>query len=94
MAHGDGQSGIADDGTDSAAPSQSRPEAPTQAPTQAQGTLVIRTWWEPDHVHGFRARVTSTPPVEAGPTIVTTADPEEVLAVVRRWLIARPGAVN
>lgn len=90
MAHGDGQSGIADDGTDSAAPSQPCPEAPTQA----QGTLVIRTWWEPDHVHGFRARVTSTPAVEAGPTIVTTADPEEVLAVVRRWLIARPGAVN
>jgi len=90
MAHGDGQSGIADDGTDSAAPSQSRPEAPTLA----QGTLVIRTWWEPDHVHGFRARVTSTPPVGAEPTIVTTADPEEVLAVVRRWLIARPGAVN
>ena len=86
MAHGDGQPGIADDGTDSAAPSQSRPEAP------AQGTLVIRTWWEPDHVHGFRARVTSTPPVKAGPATVTSADPEEILAVVRRWLLARPGA--
>lgn len=84
MAHGDGQSGIADDGTDSAAPSQSRIEA--------LGTLVIRTWWEPDHAHGFRARVTSTPLAEAGPTTVTTADPEEALAVVRRWLLARPGA--
>ncbi len=88
MAHGDGPSGIAGDGTDSAAPS----EFHAQAHTQAQGTLVIRTWWEPDHVHGFRARVTSTPLGEAGPTTVTAADPEEVLAVVRRWLLARPGA--
>jgi len=84
MAHGDGQSGIADDGTDASAPFPSRPEA--------HGTLVIRTWWEPDHVHGFRARVTSTPFAEAGPATVTSADPEEVLDVVRRWLLARPGA--
>jgi hypothetical protein len=87
MAHGDGPPGIAGDGTDSAAPS----EFHTEARTQDQGTLVIRTWWEPDHVHGFRARVTSQVP-EAGSATITTADPEEVLAVVRRWLLARPGA--
>ena len=81
MAHGDGQPGSAGDGNDSGAPSQTH------------GTLVIRTWWEPDHVHGFRARVTSQLP-EAGQTTVTTADPEEVLAVVRRWLLARPGTEN
>ncbi|HEY9356637.1 MAG TPA: hypothetical protein VIQ52_10070 [Arthrobacter sp.] len=81
MAHGDGRQGSAGDGTDSGAPSQ------------AQGTLVIRTWWEPDHVQGFRARVTSQLP-ESGQTTVTTADPEEVLAVVRRWLLARPGTAN
>lgn len=81
MAHEDGPSGVAGDGTDSAAPSHT------------QGTLVIRTWWEPDHVHGFRARVTSQLP-EAGQATVTTADPEEVLAVVRRWLLAWPGTDN
>ena len=81
MAHGDGQPGSAGDGTDSGAPSQT------------QGTLVIRTWWEPDHVHGFRARVTSQLP-ESGQTTVTTADPEEVLAVVRHWLLTRPGTGN
>lgn len=84
MAHEDGQSGIADDGTDSTMPSQS--------PSGAQGTLVIRTWWEPDHVHGFRARITFTPVPDAGPTTVTATDPEEVLAVVRKWLLTLPGA--
>ncbi|MCU1519557.1 MAG: hypothetical protein JWQ75_4278 [Pseudarthrobacter sp.] len=77
----DGQSGSAGGpGTDSAAPSL--------------GTLVIRTWWEPDHAQGFRARVTSTRLPETGSTTVTTADPEEVLAAVRQWLLARPGAAG
>ncbi|WP_066285007.1 hypothetical protein [Arthrobacter sp. B6] len=86
MAHGDGPSGSAGDGTDSAAPSQ--------VEAQHQGIMVIRTWWEPEHAHGFRARVTSIQPAEAGPTTVTTADPDEVLAVVRRWLLARPGTAG
>ena len=85
MAHGDGQSGSADDGTDSVQP---------QSLTGAQGTLVIRTWWEPHHVHGFRARITSTQVPDAGPTAVTATDPEEVLAVVRQWLLTRPGATG
>ncbi|HJW00942.1 MAG TPA: hypothetical protein VJ617_17760 [Arthrobacter sp.] len=87
MAHEDGQPGIAGDGTDSAVPS-------SDSAAQAQGTLVIRTWWEPDHGHGFRARVTATQAPDAGPREVTTADPEEVLAVVRRWLLARQGAAG
>jgi hypothetical protein len=78
MAHEDGLSGVAGDGTDSAALSL--------------GTLVIRTWVEPEHGHGFRARVTATQVPDAGPMTVTTADPEEVLAVVRQWLLTRPGA--
>jgi hypothetical protein len=78
MAHEDGPSGVAGDGTDSA--------------TLSLGTLVIRTWLEPEHEHGFRARVTVTRVPDAGPTTVTTADPQEVLAVVRQWLLTRPGA--
>jgi hypothetical protein len=78
MAHEDGPSGVAGDGTDSAALSL--------------GTLVIRTWLEPEHEHGFRARVTATRVPDAGPTTVNTTDPEEVLAVVRQWLRTRPGA--
>lgn len=78
MAHEDDPSGVAGDGKDSAALSL--------------GTLVIRTWREPEHAHGFRARVTATQVPDAGPATITTTDPEEVLAVVRQWLLTRPGA--
>lgn len=77
MAHEDGPSGVAGDGTDSAL---------------SLGTLVIRTWREPKHSHGFRARVTAIQVPDAEPATVTTTDPEEVLAVVRQWLLAQPGA--
>lgn len=76
MTNDDGPSGISDhDGTDSA--------------MLSMGTLVIRTWYEPDQVPGFRARVTygQTPGNE--PNTVSTADPDEVLNVVRKWLFSQ-----
>lgn len=55
------------------------------------GTLVIRTWDEPDQVPGFRARLIFGNAPEDVPHTVATADPEEVLRLVRQWLNARPG---
>lgn len=62
------------------------PELPTT------GTLIIRTWNEPGQVTGFRARVTYGQTPGSGPSTVSTADPDEVLRVVREWLSAQPGA--
>lgn len=56
------------------------------------GTLVIRSWLEPTQVPGFRARITYSQTGDDEPNTVTTADPDEVLAVVRRWLLAKPGS--
>lgn len=54
------------------------------------GTLVIRTWREPDGEHGFRARVTySEGAGEHGS--LSAADREEVLRAVRQWLSAQDG---
>ncbi|HYH78097.1 MAG TPA: hypothetical protein VD841_11450 [Arthrobacter sp.] len=77
MAHEDCPSGVDGDDTDSAL---------------SLGTLVIRTWREPKHAHSFRARVTASLVPDAEPTTVTTPDPEEVLALVRQWLLTRPEA--
>ena len=54
------------------------------------GTLVIRTWHEPGQTPGFRARVTYSQAQGDEPSTVATADPDEVLSVVRQWLSAQP----
>lgn len=74
----DGPSGMADQGgTDSAMP--------------PMGTLVIRTWCEPDQVPSFRARITYSQEPD-DPNTVAAADPDEALSVVRQWLFAQPGS--
>ncbi|MDQ0869521.1 hypothetical protein QFZ70_001994 [Arthrobacter sp. V1I9] len=52
----------------------------------SMGTLVIRTWSEPDQSQRFRARVTYSQSPTSEPRIVYTVDPEEVLTAVRQWL--------
>ncbi|MCI9870527.1 hypothetical protein [Arthrobacter humicola] len=54
------------------------------------GTLVIRTWHEPDQTPGFRARIIHSQAPDDEPTTVSTADRDEVLSVVRQWLFAQP----
>lgn len=56
----------------------------------SMGTLVIRTWDEPDQVPGFRARLIYGHAPDDAPHTVATADPEEVLRLVRQWLSDRP----
>ena len=75
MTNDDRPSGISDE-SDPAMPSM--------------GTLVIRTWHEPDHTQGFRARIIYSQAPGDEPTTVSTADQEEVLSVVRQWLFAQP----
>ena len=55
------------------------------------GTLVISAWNEPNQPHGFRARLLLRQRQDAHPTLIASADPEEVLDVVRRWLFAQSG---
>lgn len=55
------------------------------------GTLVIRTWQEPDQVPSFRARVTYNQAPSGEPSIFSTADPDNVISVVRQWLSAQLG---
>jgi hypothetical protein len=57
-------------------------------------TLVIRTWSESDEAPGFRARLTFSQRPDDAPTTVSTADPSEVLAIVRQWLSTQPGATH
>lgn len=66
----------------------------TDPATPAFGTMIIRTWYEPGHPPGFRARITygQTPGME--PSAAYTADPAEVLRVVQEWLAAQPGAAG
>ena len=54
----------------------------------SMGTLVIRTWHEPNQTPGFRARITYSKAPDDEPSTVATADPDEVLSVVRQWLFA------
>lgn len=58
----------------------------------SMGTLVIRTWHEPDQTPGFRARLTYSQIPGDQPSTVSTADPDEVLSVVRQWLLTQSGA--
>ena len=55
------------------------------------GTLVLRTWYEPDQVQGFRARLTYIRDPEGELNTVSTADPDEALSIVRQWLFAQSG---
>ena len=50
------------------------------------GTLVIRTWYERERAPGFRARVTYSGVPGDEPGVVASADPDEVLTIVRQWL--------
>ncbi|RKR13711.1 hypothetical protein [Arthrobacter oryzae] len=54
------------------------------------GTLVIRTWHEPDQTPDFRARISYSQAPGDEPTTVSTANPDEVLSVVRQWLLDQP----
>jgi hypothetical protein len=63
----------------------------SQASTPAMAALVIRTWNEPDQALGFRARLTFSETPGGEPSTFSTADPDEVLRLVRQWLNARAG---
>lgn len=56
------------------------------------GTLVIRTWYEPGQVSGFRARVMYGRGPDGETDKTASADPDEVLNIVREWLSAQPGS--
>jgi hypothetical protein len=56
------------------------------------GTLVIRTWFEPDQLPGFRARLIYSTAPDGEPKTVAAADPVEALSIVRQWLFAQPGS--
>jgi hypothetical protein len=57
--------------------------------TPSMGTLVIRTWNEPDQAPGFRARLTFSQVPTADPATVYAVDPEEVLRLVRQWVLSQ-----
>lgn len=79
MTSDDRPSGISDSGgTESAMP--------------YMGTLVIRTWYEPDQVPAFRARLTYSRRPDGESNTVSTADPDEALSIVRHWLFTQPGS--
>lgn len=73
-------------------PSGTPGEVPSDQAGPPMGTLVIRTWDEPDQTPSFRARLTYSRAPDDVPGTVSTADPEEVLRLVRQWLSTRPGS--
>jgi hypothetical protein len=76
MTNDDRPSGISDeDESDSSMPSM--------------GTLVIRTWHESNQEPSFRARVTYSQVPGDEPGTAYSANPNEVLSVVRQWLFAQ-----
>ncbi|MET3721457.1 MULTISPECIES: hypothetical protein [unclassified Arthrobacter] len=70
-------------------PSGISDDVPSDPTMLSMGTLVIRTWNEPDQTPGFRARLTYSQAPDAEPSSISTADPDEVLSVVRQWLSTR-----
>ena len=57
------------------------------------GTLVIRTWHEhPAQLSGFRVRITYGSASGTEHTTVYAADPDQVLNVVKQWLLAQTAA--
>jgi hypothetical protein len=72
-------------------PETSSGDEPDEA-ALSMGTMVIRTWNEPNQDPGFRARMTYSHSSTAEPKTIYTGDPDEVLNVVRRWLLAHTQA--
>ena len=73
----------------------SEPSRPGDDPdSPSTGLLIIRTWHEPGHPQGFRARITYSQKSGSRQDTVATADPAEVLKVVKRWLAAQPGVTG
>lgn len=58
------------------------------------GTLVIRTWYEPNQLSGFRARLMYGRGPDDETNKTASADPDEVLSIVREWLAAQPGSLD
>ncbi len=58
----------------------------------SMGTMVIRTWTEPEQTPGFRARLTYSQSPTSEPKTVYTVDPEEALGAVREWLLSQSEA--
>lgn len=59
------------------------------------GTLVIRTWH--DHhaqLPGFRARITYSSALDNEYTTVSAANPDQVLRIVKQWLLAQTAALG
>ena len=57
------------------------------------GTLVIRAWHEQDaKLPGLRARITYGPASGDEHTTVYAADSDQVLAVVKQWLLTQAPA--
>lgn len=55
--------------------------------SQRVGVLVVRVWPEHEGPSGLRARISWVDDLEQGAEQITVAaGPEDVLAVVRRWL--------
>lgn len=53
------------------------------------GILIVRLWIEANAREGFRARITQTLDSTGDEqTMATTADPEDLYAVVRTWVEA------
>lgn len=76
------------DRSEPAGDAEADPEVPSA------GLLIIRTWNEPGHPQGFRARITYGRTPGGDQSTVATADPAEVLGVVKRWLAAQPGVTG
>jgi hypothetical protein len=66
----------------------------TASGTLRAGTLVIRKWTEPHQVEGFRARLTYSDELEDEPKTFSSADPNEILAIVGEWLLAQSGPIG
>jgi hypothetical protein len=75
---------------DAPPPGSTGDDEPDQA-APPMGTMVIRTWTEPNQSPGFRARMTYSHSPTAEPKTVYTVDPDEVLDTVRRWLLPHTG---
>jgi hypothetical protein len=60
----------------------------------AAGLMVIRTWHEAVHPQGFRARISYGQSPDTDPSTLATADPAEILRVVREWLATSLGGSN
>ena len=72
--------------------SESFDEDQGKSASRPAGTLVIRTWGGSQQEPAFRARVVYSQGPDGEPTMVTTADPVEILSIVREWLSTQAGS--